>query len=913
MKKLLLILTLLFINCSILIAQENLEPPINTIREDDTGEVSKGNKFFLNGNYSKAIDFYEKATKEKEGVAYYNLGVTYYLLGQYKESKRALLQSIKAGYKDRDVYINLASTYMMLGDYEKAQSILEDYIPDNGTPAIYTNLGNIFLHLGETAKAYYYLQKAVSLGGDSFYANISLANYFLSIGDNENAEKILNNISPKGFLQNLNMGKIYFNMGNHLLSNEYLEKALVYYETAELYKLMAKNYAVLGNYSLQSDVLKKVMELEPNDLNRINYAVSLYCGGYTDRSFDFLKSQIKLDQDNTYYKFLYSYLLFIGNNMNTVKDYLKSLYDYSPDVENLYLYVKYLIISKNDKYITQAINIIKNNNIDNPYINLVKSILEIFNRDYYKALRFVNNINVETLNRFQKEEYYIIKCFIHTHLAKFDKVLQIVDKIPYYRAEYFWYKFIALWNNDNLLNLLQAIKEGHYSCLNKKRNKDLSISFKPLITDMDLSYTFYNRPVDIIEHMVFPILMDANEVAKIMNFGSQLINENQADIALSTLMNSLSFIKAIDLNNSAVQHLIEGNYYRALDMLKEANIKLPSNPIILYNIGLTYKYIGNQNKALLYFSRSESSSRYFYPASIVKAIIYYKTGKAGESRKLFSNIYNSFNENNALMDLPNFIIYMKYLAGIVVDNPSNVENRLISDKLNTEYGRLILDICRYIKGGKEEALQKIKNNNSYHSDYLYNFISLYNDNSNLIKIAKEDRVYRFTTYFIEFYKGKRYKIEYDKSDKYELKEAFFYHILNGNYGRAYNNLVKIFDETSDSYYPNELALYYYMVVDDKVNAEGAYNALERSSLSNYYSDYYKLIYMLLNSEYKNLEDKLSDFKEKFPSSNRLHLVNAIYHFDKGDLNLLEDDINMLLKDKNNLEFSLPLKINIESL
>ena len=60
----------------------------NKVFKDSIFLLDKGNYFFSDGNYNKAIEFYKKAIEVNPSFVscYHNLGITYFILGKYSES-----------------------------------------------------------------------------------------------------------------------------------------------------------------------------------------------------------------------------------------------------------------------------------------------------------------------------------------------------------------------------------------------------------------------------------------------------------------------------------------------------------------------------------------------------------------------------------------------------------------------------------------------------------------------------------------------------------------------------------------------------------------------------------------------------------------------------------------------------------
>jgi tetratricopeptide (TPR) repeat protein len=895
-----------------LYAQKVNNIPINSIKDSKNVEIESGNKMFLNGNYYGALNTYMEGIKRNEFIAYFNMGVTYYVIGDYKKAEECFINALKINSESIEAELNLAYTYVMLGKFNQAEKIMNKYINKIKSPNFYVNLANLYLENGKMAKAYFYINNALEMKPESFYIQLSLANYFAAVGDKSGSIQILERLNPEGYFENFNIARIYFNLEDYIRSNDYLKKASIYSETAEVYDLMAKNYALLNERSMQTVFLKKLVDIDDSQINKVNYAVGLFCMKAKDEAFNYLKDLIKSERDQILFKHLYYDFLITENNVNDAKTYVENLYNSSMNSENLYIYIKHLVFSGNRNDLMKARQLIYSKANDN-YINLAHILLNIKDRNYSEGLRRISNISYAMLNDFQKEEYDIIKALLYLNSDNFMEASESARLIPYYRSEYFWINFAGNWNSREFSSMHKILKGAHYSCLNTKKTKKIKLKIKPSLVDMNLSFTFYDKPIDIIDTILYPIFMDANEVLQILRFGSKLAESNNLDTALTTLSRSLAFTKAIDKNNKAVFNIIKSNYEKALKFLIEANNALENNPVILFNLGLAYKYIGNVEEALKYFDMSISSNRYFYPASIAKAALFAKAGRIIESNNILENIYYSFSTHvDDIKHLPLYIKYTEYLAGVVLGNYEDIVTKINADD-KTQYTELILAIIDYLNGEKTESLRKIRNNKAFRSSYIHDFLTLYNGGTSLITDNPNDRVYKFTTYFIKTLKGQKPIIRINRNDKYEVKESIYYKMFYRLYNEALNEIRQLSDLDPQAPILYEATLYYFMIIDDVVNSEGAYNSLMRYSSDNVFSRYYKLLYLLYNQDLKNIENDINSFKSDYPSSIKGYILYAIYTFITGDLEGLQESINFIFDNYSDYQKRINVDIHLREL
>jgi tetratricopeptide (TPR) repeat protein len=123
------------------------------------GVSNAGRKFYVDGDYEKAIEAYEfELLKTSSPEKYFNLAQAYGKVGRHKEEIWAYQQSIKLNPKN-------ASSYF--------------------------NLGNAFNDLGDKGKAIDSFNEAIRLKSDYLKAHKTICKIYAEMGDNENALKEL--------------------------------------------------------------------------------------------------------------------------------------------------------------------------------------------------------------------------------------------------------------------------------------------------------------------------------------------------------------------------------------------------------------------------------------------------------------------------------------------------------------------------------------------------------------------------------------------------------------------------------------------------------------------------------------------------------------------------------------------------
>src|ERR1035437_8856311 len=123
------------------------------------GISNAGRKFYVDGEYEKAIEAYEfDILKTSSPELYFNLAQAYGKVGQHKKEIWAYQQSIKLNPK---------------------------------MPQSYYNLGNAFSDFGDKQKAIDSFNEAIRLKPDYLKAHYFICKTYSEIGDKENALKVL--------------------------------------------------------------------------------------------------------------------------------------------------------------------------------------------------------------------------------------------------------------------------------------------------------------------------------------------------------------------------------------------------------------------------------------------------------------------------------------------------------------------------------------------------------------------------------------------------------------------------------------------------------------------------------------------------------------------------------------------------
>ena len=112
--------------------------------------LHRGNSAYAQGNYRKALLFYRRAwEKGLRREAEFNSSCALYMLGEYREAEKKLLNYIKNS-EDYRGYFNLGNVYFRLGEYKKAYEMFKKAL--KAKPDFYPAKINLELSLRKMQK-----------------------------------------------------------------------------------------------------------------------------------------------------------------------------------------------------------------------------------------------------------------------------------------------------------------------------------------------------------------------------------------------------------------------------------------------------------------------------------------------------------------------------------------------------------------------------------------------------------------------------------------------------------------------------------------------------------------------------------------------------------------------------------------
>ncbi|MBN1779799.1 tetratricopeptide repeat protein [bacterium] len=218
-------------------------------------------------NDSMAVATYQRASEAMpDSMRFpYNMGLTYYNIGQYENSITAFTKVIDNSDATSKLYLealfNMANAYAMLKQEDKALDIYQkalDKDPEN-TMILY-NMARMFIIQEKYAEAIDIFKKVLAQSPDDFEANIQIGNAYLQINNKliDDFNKNLKKLSEKETKERKDMMD-----GNFKASLPYFEKCVeLNPDNASAWFYLGTVYVRLGETEKGTEAFAKHDELK---------------------------------------------------------------------------------------------------------------------------------------------------------------------------------------------------------------------------------------------------------------------------------------------------------------------------------------------------------------------------------------------------------------------------------------------------------------------------------------------------------------------------------------------------------------------------------------------------------------------------------------------------------------------------
>ncbi|HUT54859.1 MAG TPA: tetratricopeptide repeat protein [bacterium] len=193
---------------------------------------AKGLAYVWQGEYEKAIPFFEKAVKmnPRDGEAFFYLGLCYIELGQLEKAIHANKQAIQINPDSALAHNNLGNAYSKLGLIQEAIGEYKQAVRmDPDFALAHYNLGVTYDKLGRTQEAIGEYKQAIKINPDDADAHLNLGVGYNELGRTQEATEEFKQalrINPDDAVAHNNLGLTYGKLGRMQEATEEFKQAL---------------------------------------------------------------------------------------------------------------------------------------------------------------------------------------------------------------------------------------------------------------------------------------------------------------------------------------------------------------------------------------------------------------------------------------------------------------------------------------------------------------------------------------------------------------------------------------------------------------------------------------------------------------------------------------------------------------
>ncbi|HAL87334.1 MAG TPA: hypothetical protein DCM31_11060, partial [Deferribacteraceae bacterium] len=266
---------------------------------------------------------------------------------------------------------------------------------------------------------------------------------------------------------------------------------------------------------------------------------------------------------------------------------------------------------------------------------------------------------------------------------------------------------------------------------------------------------------------------------------------------------------------------------------------------------------------------------------------------------------------------PNIIYYTKYLADMGVGDYRGVIEDIGKQKPEDGFLKALLSLSEYLSGQGFDRLEVLRSDKIFRGASLRDLLAMFENkepaqNPDLIT----DRFYKFMRAYLQVKKFKQLSgVDSDDyiNDNVILKELFYYQVYMGDSRRALYYLQRL--NNLDFRYPElyKASLYYFIWLEDFVNAEASFSALENLGYQDRYFDYYKMLYFLLNYHDQRLLDHIESYMRKYPDDFRGAAIRLMVALKSDNIRMVYNEMGELEAKNGNFLLKLPLELEIDGL
>ncbi|MDR2884879.1 MAG: tetratricopeptide repeat protein [Deferribacteraceae bacterium] len=884
---------------------------IVSVIEVNDPEISAGNEAFLKGDFQSAINYYESGLKQNRSIAYYNMGVSYYLDLNIAEAEKYFKLAVAEDPTFDEAIMNLVA---VLAEQEKsveAETYATRLVGTRKTARVFVDVANLAIKNGSSAKAAYYYEKALQLDAKSSFVLSNYANFLISIGELEKGQKILESLPEKDFTALYNLAYIAWMQGNTGTSYNYAMQAAEDPDDSEegLNKLATLLHE-LKRYTHEAETLRKLILWSPKKDYRLRLVYSYMHAWELDKATDEINQfRREYPTDINAIVSLYNILIAQGK-ITDAGNFILAEFQKNPDDMLRYQVVRHKSLYDRDFKDAKALISVPQKT---PLVELARVAYYTSIRELKTAAKILATIPESTDN-----DYYIYQSFLLFKDKKLNEATAVAGKIEPTKPEYFWYHLVFSWNLHKPESILELVHEYRANHITSVRVPMLRYYLNPVREDMEFASQFDGKGSDIATTLLYPFFIEPDDMYPFVALGYKFIRAEDDTAAIGELEYSIERSNAVAKHNEGLKKLLNFNYAGALADFREAEKVLNLDPFLQYNVGLIYFINGDTLLADRRFQQAIKLNKYFVPAYVGSGLSKLKSGLKDDAATMFeaaianADEYAALNHETAVLPM---IIKAKYLAMLAQERPDRVITTLAAETDREGFIDAIEIIADYLLQPQLSKLDPIRESSIYKmKDLVYLFDlserpmqevkELPFKNRNTIMSAKyimAKRSRNFDETYLAPYLTERVVL----TDLTNLSTL----LRKRPEGLRYLQMLNQFDVAYPAQY--KASFYYFMWTRDFINSEAAYATLERLSYTDKEMQYYLMLYFLINNDNKRLTPQVAQYNASYENDYKGILMDAMRNLEDRNVDGFFDQMELLLDIEPFVFNKMPVEIDIE--
>lgn len=889
------------------VVQDNATANLNisSVVQTENTDIMAGNEKFTSGDFQAAIASYEKAMTTNKATAFYNIGVSYYLLNNTPLAELNFREAVKEDPDFSEAVINLIAVLAEQGGEKakEAESYVIKYINKaNHSAQAYSGIANVYLSVNDTAKAMYYYKKALSKDSSSPMVLENYANLLISIGEYKDGIDLLESLPTRTFIVYYNLANAYYSMGNKDSAYSNAQEALYSDGASEVgYDKLAQLFNKLKKYSDEAKTLRILISGNNTRDYRVRLIKAYLSLAQNDKAVDevdLLLTEYPNDEELSLLK--YNILVYIDTNK--AGNYIKDLYNNLKTDKVLSYYAKHVCyFNKSQKEIVPYLN--KNNS--SSWLSLAKSVYALKQGRYKDADKYLQNAGPEN-----GHDYFAYKTFLNIKNRDFAKASEYADNLDLLQYDTFWYKLVTAWNIKEPQVILALGEEYRNSSLISIRPPSFEFNIRPVLDDMSFTYRFDDKSIDAASMLAYPVFMKPDGTAQFLITGRGALKERDRDSVTDKL-------EGIKMNNSAIDSFLSYNFEDAKIKFEKAEKDLTNNTIILYNLALTYFNLGENDKAQKAIDKALVIDKNNGFIHLISGLLNYRKGNYPAAKLNFdqAKLYASkiIGEQQNPSDEEIMLLYLSVLAGDKDSRRSEVESIFkANDNGFAVSSALLMD---YFDDYDILKLNKLTNSPIFRVSRIRNLLALRHIPIDQYKDVDDvDRYYTLAYKFAMLQRGAADVIRFNDrfaKDKVYLKDMVYFSVFknDADNGLKYLQTLSNMDFRYSELY--KVSLYYFTWIRDFVNAEASYGSLDRMGYTDQTSVFYMLLYFLVNFNETRLNNYLKQYNDLYGADYKYDLVTALMNLYTKNISTFDSIIRRLLNDDPYLFDKMFIEVNFE--